>query len=611
MQGSRVRRPCRPSSWLLLSLLALLLPLAWGCDMHRQRARRLRHQLFGGCREDPQDGGEGGRDRPPLGGGPQHGGHRSGEDRRHDQPGPGAAGAHRDGRRGSSRAGPDCRRLRRRRQPGFKSRLPRAVPPGTPSFCRAPEGRLSVARDSNPVRRCVVAPPPRKAMMSPCAHQRVEPFLHGDQVHASTPSASRRSPAGQLRPPSPSIRRCFQDLHWRLIGPFRGGRVLAVSGVPGEPEHFYFGSVNGGVWETHDAGRTWQPIFDSQPIGSIGALAVAPSNPQVIYVGTRRGRHALRHRPGRRHVQVRRRRQDLDAHRPRRLAADRAHRWSIRAIRTSSTSPPSAIRTARTPSAACSARATAARRWQKVLVQGRATPAPSTSPSSPAIPNVIYAALWQTRRTPWSVYPPSNGPGSGLFKSTDGGDHWTQLTATACPRSPGASASPSRRRSRSASTPSSTPTARAACIARDDAGAHLDARQRRRAHLGARLVLRRRHRRAEERRRRLRLQRQPLSLDDGGKTFVPVKGAPGGDDYHAALDRSRSIRSAASSASTRARSSRSTAARPGAPGTTSRPASSTTSSPTTAFPYWVYGAQQDSGAAGVPSRTEHHRRHHT
>src|SRR6185436_19631982 len=78
----------------------------------------------------------------------------------------------------------------------------------------------------------------------------------------------------------------FGDLHWRLIGPFRGGRVLAVTGVVGEPHHFYFGSVNGGVWETKDAGRTWAPIFDSQPVASIGAIAVAPSNPRVIYVGT-------------------------------------------------------------------------------------------------------------------------------------------------------------------------------------------------------------------------------------------------------------------------------------------------------------------------------------
>src|ERR1043165_8549634 len=78
----------------------------------------------------------------------------------------------------------------------------------------------------------------------------------------------------------------FQELRWRLIGPFRAGRVLAVTGVPGEPEHFYHGSVHGGVWETLGAGRTWQPIFDDQPIGSIGAIAVAPSNPRVIYVGS-------------------------------------------------------------------------------------------------------------------------------------------------------------------------------------------------------------------------------------------------------------------------------------------------------------------------------------
>jgi hypothetical protein len=71
----------------------------------------------------------------------------------------------------------------------------------------------------------------------------------------------------------------FQDLRWRLVGPFRGGRVLAVAGVPGEREHFYFGSVNGGVWETTDAGRTWRPLFDGQPIGSIGAIALAPPTP--------------------------------------------------------------------------------------------------------------------------------------------------------------------------------------------------------------------------------------------------------------------------------------------------------------------------------------------
>src|SRR3954463_4999854 len=78
----------------------------------------------------------------------------------------------------------------------------------------------------------------------------------------------------------------YSGLTWRIIGPFRGGRVDAVSGVPGRPNEFYFGAVNGGVWKTIDAGRIWTPVFDSQPVASIGALAVAPSAPDTVYAGT-------------------------------------------------------------------------------------------------------------------------------------------------------------------------------------------------------------------------------------------------------------------------------------------------------------------------------------
>ena len=75
-------------------------------------------------------------------------------------------------------------------------------------------------------------------------------------------------------------------LKWRLVGPFRGGRVLAVTGVAGQPDVFYFGAVAGGVWKTTDSGANWRPIFDGQPVASIGAIAVAPSDANVLYVGS-------------------------------------------------------------------------------------------------------------------------------------------------------------------------------------------------------------------------------------------------------------------------------------------------------------------------------------
>ncbi|MHB8147570.1 MAG: WD40/YVTN/BNR-like repeat-containing protein, partial [Vulcanimicrobiaceae bacterium] len=81
----------------------------------------------------------------------------------------------------------------------------------------------------------------------------------------------------------------YQGMRWRFIGPLRGGRTKAVAGVPGEPNRFYIGAVNGGIWTTDDAGRTWSPIFDGHSTQSIGSLAVAPSDPNVIYAGSGEG----------------------------------------------------------------------------------------------------------------------------------------------------------------------------------------------------------------------------------------------------------------------------------------------------------------------------------
>ena len=217
----------------------------------------------------------------------------------------------------------------------------------------------------------------------------------------------------------------FQDLHWRMIGPFRGGRVLAVSGVPGRPDRFYFGAVNGGVWETRDAGRTWQPIFDGQPTGAIGALAVAPSNPEVLYVGT--GEADMR--------------SDIAQGDGMYRSSDGGRTWTHLGLTDSQqigrilVDPHDADRVfvaalghpyGPNPERGVFRTTDGGQTWKKILGPDDATGAIDLA-FEPGHPDTLYAALWQTRRTPWSVYPPLEGLGSGLWKSVDGGDHWTRI----------------------------------------------------------------------------------------------------------------------------------------------------------------------------------------
>src|SRR5947209_5483002 len=226
----------------------------------------------------------------------------------------------------------------------------------------------------------------------------------------------------------------FQELKWRSVGPFRGGRVLAVVGDPKDAKRFYFGAVNGGVWRTDDAGRTWQPIFDSVNIGSIGAIAVARSNPNVIYVGT--GEADMRSDIA----------QGIGMFR----STDGGKSW--RAIGLSDTQQIGQILIdPRNPEVALVAalghpygpneergvfRTTdGGRHWTKTLYRDANTGAIDLA-FEPGNPGVVYAAMWQTRRPPWNAYPPSSGPGSGLYKSTDGGRTWRHLTGSGLPAQP-------------------------------------------------------------------------------------------------------------------------------------------------------------------------------
>lgn len=227
----------------------------------------------------------------------------------------------------------------------------------------------------------------------------------------------------------------FQELKWRSIGPFRGGRVLAVTGAPDDPAHFYMGAVNGGVWETRDAGRTWQPISDSIGNGSVGSIAVAPGDAKTLYVGT--GEADMRSDIS----------QGIGAFR----SNDGGKTWAAAGLKDSQAIARLRV-DPRDPSTVLAAvlghpygpnaergvfRTTdGGRTWTRTLFRDENTGAIDLA-VCPDNPDIVYAALWQTRRPPWSIYPPSNGPGSGLWRSGDGGGIWAPLAVTGLPAAPG------------------------------------------------------------------------------------------------------------------------------------------------------------------------------
>src|SRR5260221_7759086 len=194
----------------------------------------------------------------------------------------------------------------------------------------------------------------------------------------------------------------FSALRWRMIGPFRGGRVNGVSGVPGQPNHFYMGSVGGGVWKTTNAGRTWLPIFDSQPIASIGAIAVAPSRPDTVYVGT--GEADMRSQisygngtykstdAGKTWTHI-----GLDATRQiGRVAVDPRDPNTVFVAALDHVYRADPDRGAYPPRDGGAT-------WQKVLFKNNDVGAIDLT-FDPTTSQTIYASLWNTKRPPWSIY---------------------------------------------------------------------------------------------------------------------------------------------------------------------------------------------------------------
>lgn len=216
-----------------------------------------------------------------------------------------------------------------------------------------------------------------------------------------------------------------QALRWRNIGPYRGGRTRAICGVTSQPNVFHMAPVNGGVFKSTDYGRTWQPIFDDQPTASVGAIAVAVSDPNVIYVGSGEGLH----------------RPDLSVGDGIYKSVDAGKTWTHLGLRDGqqiaqlAVDPTNAnkifVAVAGHPYGPNAERGVyrsldGGKTFDKVLYRDENVGASDVG-IDPSNPQIVYAALWESREGPWEngVF---NGDGGGVFKSTDGGKTWRQLT---------------------------------------------------------------------------------------------------------------------------------------------------------------------------------------
>ncbi|TAN22711.1 MAG: glycosyl hydrolase [Acidobacteria bacterium] len=214
-------------------------------------------------------------------------------------------------------------------------------------------------------------------------------------------------------------------LHWRSVGPYTGGRVTTLAGIPSQPNVFFEGTAGGGVWETTNYGSTWENISDKYfKVGSIGAMAIAPSNPKIIYVGT--GDSAPRN--------------TVTTGEGMYKSTDGGKTWQFTGLGNThiiswiliDPQNPNIVYAAAlghlfgpNPERGVFKSTDGGQTWQKILYVNDHTGA-ITMAMDPSKPQVVYAAMWQMRRRHWGFS--SGGPGSGIYKTTDGGAHWTNIT---------------------------------------------------------------------------------------------------------------------------------------------------------------------------------------
>ena len=393
----------------------------------------------------------------------------------------------------------------------------------------------------------------------------------------------------------------FSDLQWRLIGPFRAGRSVAVSGVPGDGATFYFGSVDGGVWKTTDAGTTWKPIFDQQPVASIGALAVSASNPNVIYAGT--GETDIR--------------SDLASGAGVYKSTDGGTTWSYIGLKETRQIAKIAIDPANPdvvyvgvlghaygPNAdrgvykSIDGGAT----WKHTLDKGSDLGAADLAIAINK-PSVLFASMWNAHRPPWSTYAPLAGPGSGIYRSTDSGETWAACIGNGLPEMPwgrsGVAVSADGQR-----VYALIEAKQSGLYVSNDGGqnwllANADPRLTSRAWYFSRITV------DPSDANVIYMPNVALMTSvDGGKTVSVLRGAPGGDDYHELWvdpkNGAHLVLGTDQGTTVSLNHGKTWSTWYNQP--TAQMYHVTTDSE---FPYTVYGAQQDSGAAAVLSQSNH------